>query len=45
MSATWMLSLGRRFLGWEREPKYHAIAVKRLTAAREQLEFPAEARK
>jgi site-specific DNA-methyltransferase (adenine-specific) len=31
------LRLGRRFVGWERDPKYHAIAVKRLTAAREQL--------
>ena len=29
--------LGRRFLGWEREPKYHAIAEKRIAAAREQL--------
>jgi len=28
---------GRRFIGWERDPKYHAIAVKRLSAAREQL--------
>ena len=31
------LRLGRRFIGWERDPKYHAIAVKRLTQAREQL--------
>ena len=31
------LRLGRRFVGWERDPKYHAIAVKRLTQAREQL--------
>jgi site-specific DNA-methyltransferase (adenine-specific) len=31
------LRLGRRFVGWERDPKYHAVAVKRLTAAREQL--------
>lgn len=29
--------LGRRFLGWERDPRYHAIAVKRLAAAREQF--------
>ena len=29
--------LGRRFIGWEREPKYHAIAEKRIAAAREQL--------
>lgn len=33
------IRLGRRFIGWERDPKYHAIAVKRLTAAREQLEL------
>ncbi len=33
------IRLGRRFIGWERDPKYHAIALKRLTAAREQLEF------
>jgi site-specific DNA-methyltransferase (adenine-specific) len=31
------LRLGRRFVGWERDPKYFAVAVKRLTAAREQL--------
>lgn len=31
------IRLGRRFIGWERDPKYHATAVKRLTAAREQL--------
>jgi DNA modification methylase len=35
------IRLGRRFIGWERDPKYHAIAVKRLTAAREQLELVA----
>jgi site-specific DNA-methyltransferase (adenine-specific) len=29
--------LGRRFIGWERDEKYHAIAVKRIEAAREQL--------
>ena len=33
------LRLGRKFIGWERDPKYHAIAMKRLTAAREQLEL------
>jgi DNA modification methylase len=33
------IRLGRRFIGWEKDPKYHAIAVKRLTAAREQLEM------
>jgi len=31
------IRLGRRCIGWERDPKYHAIAVKRLSAAREQL--------
>lgn len=29
--------LGRRFVGWEKDPKYHAIAAKRIEAAREQL--------
>lgn len=33
---------GRRFIGWERDPKYHAIAFKRLAAAREQLGLFAE---
>jgi hypothetical protein len=33
---------GRRFIGWERDPKYHAVAVKRLSAAREQLSMPFE---
>jgi len=33
------IRLGRRFIGWEKDPKYHAIALKRLTAAREQLEL------
>ena len=33
------IRLGRKFIGWERDPKYHAIAMKRLTAAREQLEL------
>lgn len=32
---------GRKFIGWERDPKYHAIALKRLAAAREQLELVA----
>jgi site-specific DNA-methyltransferase (adenine-specific) len=31
------IRLGRRFVGWERDPKYFAVAVKRLRAAREQL--------
>jgi len=31
------IRLGRRFIGWERDPKYHAVAMKRLSAAREQL--------
>ncbi len=35
------LRMGRRFIGWERDPKYHAIALKRLKAAREQLELVA----
>lgn len=29
--------LGRRFLGWERDPKFHAAAMKRIGAARQQL--------
>ena len=29
--------LGRRFVGWEREPKYHAIAERRIRDAREQF--------
>lgn len=31
------LQLGRRFIGWEKDPKYHAIACKRLAQTREQL--------
>jgi site-specific DNA-methyltransferase (adenine-specific) len=31
------IRLGRRFIGWERDPKYHAIATKRLAGTREQL--------
>jgi DNA methylase len=34
------IRLGRKFIGWERDPKYHAIATKRLQSAREQLEIP-----
>jgi site-specific DNA-methyltransferase (adenine-specific) len=34
------IRLGRRFVGWERDPKYFAVAVKRLRAAREQLRIP-----
>lgn len=33
------LRLGRKFIGWERDPKYHAIATKRLANAREQIEL------
>jgi site-specific DNA-methyltransferase (adenine-specific) len=33
------IRLGRKFIGWERDPKYHAMALKRLRAAREQLEL------
>ncbi len=29
--------LGRSFIGWERDPKYHAIAEKRIAGAREQM--------
>jgi site-specific DNA-methyltransferase (adenine-specific) len=29
--------LGRSFIGWEKDPKYHSIAVKRIENAREQL--------
>lgn len=31
------LRLGRRFLGWERDPNFHARALKRLDGTREQL--------
>ena len=34
------IRLGRRFVGWEREPRYFDVAVKRLRAAREQLRMP-----
>lgn len=29
--------MGRNFIGWEKDPKHHATAIKRLQAAREQL--------
>ena len=32
--------LGRRFIGWERDPKYHAIAERRIRDAREQYVLP-----
>ena len=31
--------LGRRFIGWERDAKYAAIAEKRIAGTREQLRF------
>lgn len=31
--------MGRRFIGWERDPKYHAIATRRIGAAREQMDL------
>ncbi len=37
------IRMGRKFIGWEKDPKYHAIAMKRLTAAREQLTIPGAA--
>jgi site-specific DNA-methyltransferase (adenine-specific) len=33
------LRMGRRFIGFERDSRYHAIALKRLSTAREQLEL------
>lgn len=33
------LRLGRSFVGWERDPRYHAMAMRRLTGAREQKEM------
>jgi site-specific DNA-methyltransferase (adenine-specific) len=33
--------LGRRFLGWEISPEYHATAVRRIGMTREQLRLPA----
>lgn len=35
------IRLGRRFIGWERDEKYHAIATKRLSGTREQLTLAA----
>lgn len=32
--------LGRNFIGWEKDPKFHAAAVKRIDAAREQFQLP-----
>jgi DNA modification methylase len=32
--------LGRNAIGWEKDPKFHAAAVKRLDAAREQFQLP-----
>jgi site-specific DNA-methyltransferase (adenine-specific) len=35
------IRLGRRFIGWEKDPEFFAVAVKRLRATREQMElFP-----
>lgn len=31
------IRLGRRFIGWEKDPKYHAAATRRLSGTREQL--------
>ena len=33
------IRLGRRFIGWERDPKYHAVATKRLAGTREQTDL------
>lgn len=33
------LRLGRRFLGWEKKAEHHAVALKRLSGAREQLDI------
>jgi DNA modification methylase len=33
------IRLGRRFLGWERDPKYHAAAVRRLQGTKEQTDM------
>jgi len=35
------IRLGRNFIGWERDPKYHEIARRRLDGTREQLGLPA----
>ena len=34
------IRLGRNFVGWERDPRYHAIALRRLAGTREQLTIP-----
>lgn len=34
------IRFGRRFIGWEKDRKYHAIASRRLTGTREQLVLP-----
>ncbi len=34
------IRLGRRFIGWERDHKHYAAAVKRLEGTREQLLLP-----
>lgn len=39
------LRLGRRFLGWERDEKYHRIASRRLAGTREQIELPVSSMK
>lgn len=36
------IRLGRRFVGWERDAKYHDVATRRLAATREQLGLFAE---
>lgn len=33
------IRLGRNFIGWEKDPKYHAAATKRLEGTREQTEL------
>lgn len=37
------LRLGRRFLGWERNEKHHAAAVRRIASTREQIQLLPEA--
>lgn len=32
--------LGRRFIGWDKDERYHAIAAKRIATAREQFRLP-----
>lgn len=38
------IRLGRKFIGFEKDPKYYDIAMRRLSAAREQMEVFGEAR-